>query len=125
MRFFTVLALSAATALAPAMVLADAAQPQAVPAADAQAATGASPAQQTAQANPAPVSAVPSSDSNSNQIVCRMGTPPTGSRLGATRECHTQREWDQRTAEAQKILQQTQSTGLMGQTAVLGGGGGK
>ncbi|GEM_PF-7041750 len=28
-----------------------------------------------------------------NRTICRMGPPPTGSRLGAERECHTEREW--------------------------------
>lgn len=29
-----------------------------------------------------------------NRTICRMGPPPTGSRLGAERECHTEREWN-------------------------------
>jgi hypothetical protein len=35
-----------------------------------------------------------SADADADKVVCRMGPPPTGTRLGSTRECHTQREWD-------------------------------
>jgi len=47
-----------------------------------------------------------------DQIVCRRVAPPTGSRLGGGRECHSQREWDQRARDAQKELQENQMRGL-------------
>jgi len=46
---------------------------------------------------PAPAAtpvAAPVSDSDPNKMVCRTNNAKTGSRLGATRECRTQREWD-------------------------------
>ena len=58
--------------------------------------------------------------SNPDQIVCRRTAPPTGSRLGGGRECHSQREWDQRAEEARKALQEDQMRGL---TAGQPGGG--
>jgi hypothetical protein len=44
-----------------------------------------------------------------DRIVCRTGAPVVGTRLGAKRECATQREWDQRQADAQKLLSDTQT----------------
>lgn len=43
-----------------------------------------------------------------DRTVCRTGPPPTGSRLGATRVCHTQREWDRMQAEQQQELSRQQ-----------------
>lgn len=68
-----------------------------------------------AQATPSPANNDP------DAIVCRTGAPPTGSRLGAQRVCHTQKQWDQ--------LQQdtAREVGIMqgGSGTPLGGGGGK
>lgn len=41
---------------------------------------------------PAPVAAAPVSELD--KTVCRVMMPATGTRLGARRECRTQREWD-------------------------------
>lgn len=109
MRFLAILAVSAAV-LTPVMALADSSQPQAAATADAQAAP-ASPAIQTAQATPA---ASVSNSGDLDQVVCRMGTPPTGTRLGGSRECHTQREWNKRQEDAQRNLAATQKQGLQG-----------
>jgi hypothetical protein len=43
-----------------------------------------------------------------DQVVCRKSPPPVGTRLGGGRECHTQREWNDRQAQAQKQLQTMQ-----------------
>jgi cytochrome c5 len=122
MRFLTVLAVSAAV-LTPALALADPGQPQAAVSATAPApaqAAPAAPATQTAQATPV---AAPVSESNADEVVCRTGTPPTGTRLGATRECHTQREWDKRQQEAQDVLKKTQMMGHEGAMNSPGGTG--
>jgi len=47
-----------------------------------------------------------------NKIVCKQGDPTTGTRLGATRTCHTQREWDDFQQQAQKTLVQSQLKGF-------------
>ena len=44
-----------------------------------------------------------------DQIVCRVGAPVTGTRLGPKRECATQREWDDRREEAQKAVDHSQT----------------
>jgi pyruvate/2-oxoglutarate dehydrogenase complex dihydrolipoamide acyltransferase (E2) component len=108
MRFLAILAVSAAF-LAPALASADPVQPQAAPADQAQPATPPAPAQQTAQA--APAAAPAASDADLDKIECRMGTPPTGSRLGATRTCHTEREWAQIQKDSQDMLKTTQMNG--------------
>ena len=46
---------------------------------------------------------------NPNQIVCHAMAPVVGSRLGARRQCATQREWDQRRADSQKALTDSQT----------------
>jgi len=108
MRFLAILAVSAAF-LVPALASADPVQPQAAPAAQAQSATAAAPVQQTAQG--AAPAASSSTDADLDKIECRMGTPPTGSRLGATRTCHTEREWAQIQKDSQDMLKTTQMSG--------------
>jgi hypothetical protein len=49
------------------------------------------------------------SNSDPNQIVCKSLPPPTGTRLGGGRECHTQRDWDNQMKEAQRVLQEKQA----------------
>jgi len=49
------------------------------------------------------------SNSNLDEIVCKNLPAPTGSRLGGGRECHTQRDWDNRMKEAQRVLQEKQA----------------
>jgi hypothetical protein len=58
------------------------------------------------------VAAAPAS--NPDEIVCKNSPPPTGSRLGGGRECHTQREWDDRTREAQKATENAEMHGMFG-----------
>lgn len=39
--------------------------------------------------------ATPASDTTDiNRVICKSGPPPVGSRIGGSRVCHTQREWD-------------------------------
>jgi hypothetical protein len=54
------------------------------------------------------------STTNPDQIVCRATPPPTGSRLGGGRECHTQRDWDQMQKDARRALEEKQMLGLQG-----------
>ena len=44
-----------------------------------------------------------------DKIVCRSAAPVVGTRLGARRECATQREWDQRRLDSQKELENSQT----------------
>jgi hypothetical protein len=92
MRFFAIFALSAAV-LAPTLAAADPGQTQ------------------TAPASPVSAAASPSTDANLDQIECRTSPPPTGTRLGGSRECHTVRQWKQREQEAQDNLKQAQMNG--------------
>jgi hypothetical protein len=48
-------------------------------------------------------------ETDSNRIVCRVGPPPTGSRLGGTRECHTQQEWDRIRQEQKNMIERGQT----------------
>ena len=125
MRVLAMLAVSAAAL--PLIALAEPAPAQtAVPAqapAQVQAPTQTAPAPTvTAQANTAPAATTDaSSGDNLDKIVCRSSPPPTGTRLGATRECHTQREWNQRQAEGQSVLWNTQRIGHEGAMNAPGG----
>jgi alpha-beta hydrolase superfamily lysophospholipase len=74
-------------------------------------ATAAAPAISTAAPAAAPVQAV---SADADKVVCHVGPAPTGSRLGSTRECHTQREWDR--------MRQEQSNMVSGRQNVLGCG---
>ncbi len=53
---------------------------------------------------------------DAGKIVCKSGPPPTGTRLGATRVCKTQGEWDRERREAQDNLTRMQT-----QRGVTGG----
>ena len=44
-----------------------------------------------------------------DEIICKTEPPPTGTRLGGGRECHTQQEWDSRMHETQKALEKLQN----------------
>jgi hypothetical protein len=48
---------------------------------------------------------------NLDEIVCRSEPPTTGSRLGAGRECHTVRQWNERERQEQRMLQVQQAIG--------------
>ncbi len=82
------------------------------------AATSTSPAPATDQAAPAaqaaPAQTTPAQTADSadlDRVECRSSPPPTGTRLGATRECHTVRQWNEREQEQQRMLQRMQSVG--------------
>ncbi|HTT98428.1 MAG TPA: hypothetical protein VMF58_10285 [Rhizomicrobium sp.] len=67
-----------------------------------------------AATNPAPaaVAAQPASSTNDpNKMVCRTKSAPIGSRLGSTRECRTQREWDDITAQDRREVEKMQAGG--------------
>ncbi len=49
---------------------------------------------------------------DADKTVCRTMPPPTGSRIGTRRECHTQGEWDQMQRQNQQEIQRAQSTSL-------------
>jgi cytochrome c5 len=99
MRSLAALAFSSIILLAPALA---AAQDAAAPAAP-----------------PAPA-ASDTSASNLNEVVCKNSPPPLGSRLGGGRECHTQREWNQRQQDSQNALLRSQQTGF--NSSAAGGG---
>ena len=75
----------------------------------------ATPALPTTPATPPQTATVPAADpSSGDEIVCKVSPPKTGSRIGGGRECHTEREWDRRMKESQKILNGSQLRGLEG-----------
>src|SRR5690348_6119626 len=64
-------------------------------------------------ATPAPapaVAAAPVQSADADRVVWHVGPAPTGSRLGSTRECHTQREWDRIQQEQSSIVSKGQNT---------------
>jgi hypothetical protein len=67
----------------------------------------------------ATAAAAPTEDPN--EIICKNAPPPTGSRLGGGRECHTRYEWDQRTKAAQQNMFEQQQRGLAGTPGGPGG----
>lgn len=56
-----------------------------------------------------------------NRVSCEMSPPPVGTRIGGSRICHTQQEWNEIHAAAQKTVNDLQNNGLKAQTP--GGGG--
>lgn len=119
MRVFAILALSAAAL--PLAALADPAPAEAPAPAATQTAPVAAPTMtaQTSAAAAAPAAATASTGANLDEIECRTTPPPTGSRLGGGRECHTVREWNDRMREDQRMIEQRQNVPLVGR----GGGG--
>jgi len=67
-----------------------------------------------AQAGAAPAMASTTSAVNLDEIVCRVTPPPTGSRFGGGRECHTVRQWNQREKDSQDVLNREQHMGAAG-----------
>jgi hypothetical protein len=72
------------------------------------------PALQTAADEPAATPAATAApaataSADADQIVCKTGPAATGTRLGRTRECHTQREWDRMRQDEQSSLVRTQT----------------
>jgi len=68
---------------------------------------GAAVAQQAA-----PPSTSASSDNDPNRIICHSQAAPTGTRLGGSRECHTQKQWEDMRQEQQKMLNDVQLKGM-------------
>lgn len=64
-----------------------------------------------AVAPPTPAATAPPQDTL-DKTVCRVMSPPIGSRLGAHRECRTQREWDVIQHEQQDRVTKMQTRGL-------------
>lgn len=55
-----------------------------------------------------------SNDADANQIVCKSGPPPTGTRLGPTRVCKTKAQWEQEQRQARDTLTHIQTNRGMG-----------
>lgn len=68
-----------------------------------------------------PASPAQAAGSDPDQIVCKTTPPVTGSRLGGGRECHTQREWDDREKASQRDLMDKQMHGLQSCIGSCGG----
>lgn len=66
----------------------------------------------TAQQANTPTASAPADDPD--QIICKSTPPPTGTRLGGGRECHTKKEWDQRQKDAEDAVMHGQQIGHMG-----------
>ena len=117
MRVLTTVFVSAAVIIAPALVFADPGQKQTAPATAAQSAPTTMPTVTvTAKALQVPPATAASRTSDPDEIVCQMTPPRTGSRLGGSRECHTQRDWDRHRKESRAILSGMQMRGLQGAT---------
>ncbi|HEX4157558.1 MAG TPA: hypothetical protein VHY79_03715 [Rhizomicrobium sp.] len=54
----------------------------------------------------------PQTVDNLDQIVCKTSPPETGSRIGGSRECHTERQWKVRQQQSQDMLAHNQSLGM-------------
>lgn len=50
--------------------------------------------------------------SSLDRITCKSYAPPTGTRFGARRECHTQREWNNLARTSQDYLNIKQANSL-------------
>ena len=70
--------------------------------------------QSDAQQQSAPFQRVDAPASDPNQIVCHTMGASSGSRIGGSRECHTQKEWDMQRQEHQRALVSQQNHALMG-----------
>jgi hypothetical protein len=68
---------------------------------------------------PAPAQPAAATHDPGNQVVCRTMGAKTGSRLGARRECRTQKEWDdiqrQNQDETSKMQTRGLTSGVIGQ----------
>ena len=122
MRALTIVLVSAVAIIAPVLVFADPGQIQTAPATVAQSAPTTMPTVTVTAKAPQvapPTAASPASDPD--EIVCMMIPPRTGSRLGGSRECHTQRDWDRHRKESRAILSGMQMRGLQGPTSGMDG----
>ena len=67
-------------------------------------------------AAPVPAGTGDATPSDDNPVICRTMAPVVGTRLGGTRQCATQKEWDRIRRDAQKLLDNTQSHQPFGYT---------
>lgn len=122
MRFLAIVmpAVLAAVAM-PGLALADPGQTEAAHAVDAQsvASATATPTSGTSTTTPSPAKvqevvkvSPPAETDNLDEIVCKTSPPATGTRLGGSRECHTQRDWKARQQQAQDMLAHDQASGM-------------
>jgi hypothetical protein len=117
MRILTMVLVSAAAILVPALVSADPDQSRTAPAATAPSAPATMPTVTvTARAPQAAPPTAARAVSDPDEIECLTTPPRTGSRLGGARECHTRRDWDRRRNESRSILSGMQMRGLQGPT---------
>jgi hypothetical protein len=70
----------------------------------------ADPASTTTTANPPDTASAGTNPSDPNEIICKTMAPPTGTRLGARRECATRHEWQVQELEAQRETEKMQNT---------------
>jgi hypothetical protein len=49
-------------------------------------------------------------------VICKRVPSATGTRLGATKECHTQREWDERRVSDRELTERAQEGDSRGST---------
>jgi hypothetical protein len=99
MRIIAAVAFSAAVLIAPALAVAQ------------EGAAAAAPAATASPAAPAAPAAADSNGVNLDEVVCKQTPPPTGSRLGGGRECHTVRQWNQMQLDSQSSLSHLQHSG--------------
>jgi hypothetical protein len=61
----------------------------------------------------APFQAVEAPSNDPDQIVCHTMGAPTGSRIGASRECHSAKDWEMRRLEHQRAVNSQQLHSLL------------
>lgn len=124
-RFITVVILTGCL-LAPLAVKGDPAQPTTSPPTNAEPAPPSSSSESAPRA--APTNVAPDTragretvvvtgrapSENLDAIICKSQPATTGTRLGATHECHTEREWERRRKESQDITRKAQAIGETG-----------
>jgi hypothetical protein len=118
MRVLALVALSAVALAAARSAGADPAQTQ--PAQSTAPVTASTTAATGSPTTPRPAAAAqetvtitaPRTVDNLDQVVCKTSPPETGSRIGGSRECHTERQWKVRQQQAQDMLAHTQNLGM-------------
>jgi len=81
---------------------------------------GAANAIPVAPAGDSSKTATPAASNDRNVVICKGMAPPTGTRLGERRICHTLAEWEEISRNDQKDL--TDLTRQSGLTGVMKGG---
>jgi hypothetical protein len=61
---------------------------------------------------PAPAASDAAKTNDLDKTVCRTLAPATGTRIGARRECRTQREWDDIRQQSQKETNKMEGTAM-------------